>query len=307
MAMWQQDYDEALAKAESVIGLLVDPGLRGYRALWEYLAGSSAMSAASEGNSQFIAKAREHYGRAKYAAQGIPWLVRLSQVSTGDVTSDSDANADEDQALRMLQVEKIEAVLTSLGTTHDRSYSVREREILEGLEDESLFENSHKMLGEHLGFDAGKEESPASPDPWWQLGKICLVFEDHVNAGEGSSLDATKARQVASHPAWMRDNVASCQEHDVEILPVLVTSVTSLHPGASSHLGEVCLWRLDEFKSWAHDAMALIRELRKKFIESGDLVWRVQAAEAIESNGFGITDISLLLKSQIAKDLLVEQ
>jgi len=304
IAMWQQDYNEALAKAESVIGILVDADLRGYRALWEYLAGSAALMAASIGNPAMDVKAREHYSRAKLAAQGIPWLVRLSQVSG---IKPAHQQAEEDQVRPMLQVERIEAVLTSLGTTHDRSYTEREREILEGLEDENRFENSHKLLGEHLGFDAGKEESPASPDPWWQLGNICLVFEDHANADESSSLDATKARQVASHPAWMRDHVPSCQSTDVEIIPVLVTPVSTLCPGAAPHLGGVCLWKLEDFKSWASDAMAVVREIRKGFVESGDLIWRIQASEALQSKGLDVTSIASKLKFQVAKELLVEK
>ena len=262
MAMWQEDYTEALSKAESVIGILTDEKLGGYRALWEYLAGSAAIMAASGGKTTFNIKAREHFLRAKNAAKGIPWLVQLSQLN-GDDTSSSDH--DKTNALIMLQVEKIEGTLSSLGTTHDRNYSERERIILDGLDDGVRFEDAHKLLGEHLGYDAGKVDSTASPDPWWQSGHICLVFEDHANANEGSSLDPTKARQVASHPAWMKENVPSCQSPDVEIYPVLITPVSTVYPGTLPHLGKVYLWRLDEFKLWAREAMAIIRELRKTF------------------------------------------
>lgn len=303
MALWQEDYSEALAKAESVIGILVDADLRGYRALWEYLAGSAALMAASDGNPAMGVKAWEHYTRAKSAAQGIPWLVRLSQSGVRSADKESEA----EQARLMLQVEGIEAVLTSLGTTHDRSYTEREREILEGLEDGDRFENSHKLLGEHLGFDAGKVEAPASPDPWWQLGDICFVFEDHANAQKDSSLDATKARQAASHPAWMRENVPSCESLDVEIIPVLVTPVSTIYPGVAPHLSEVYLWELDEFKSWAINAMAVIREVRKEFVQPGDLFWRVQASDALQSNGLDASTIAAKLKTQVAKGLLVEK
>ena len=36
--------------------------------------------------------------------------------------------------------------------------------ILEGLESEDSFEQAHKMLGEMIGFDAGKIEDDGSPD-----------------------------------------------------------------------------------------------------------------------------------------------
>lgn len=304
MAMWQGDYSEALSKAESVIGVLTDSQLGGYRALWEYLAGSAAIMAASGGNTAFDVKAREHFSRAKNAAKGIPWLVQLSQKNEEDASGSEQDNAN---ALIMLQVEKIEGVLDSLGTTHDRKYSERERTILEGLNDETQFENAHKLLGEHLGYDAGKIETTASPDPWWQSGQLCMVFEDHANADASSSLDPTKARQAASHPAWMRDNVPSCQSTTVEIYPVLITPVSTVYPGTLPHLGSVSLWKLDDFKQWAHDAMAAIRELRKTFIEPGDLVWRVHASEILQANVIDAISLTSYLKTQVAKELLKEK
>jgi hypothetical protein len=50
------------------------------------------------------------------------------------------------------------------------------------------------LLGEHLGFEAGKREDDASPDPWWRVRDVAIVFEDHANAGADAVIDATKAR-----------------------------------------------------------------------------------------------------------------
>jgi hypothetical protein len=304
MAMWQEDYEEALSKAETVIGLLTDGKLGGYRALWEYLAGSAAILAVSKGKAIFDVKAREHFSKAKKLANGIPWLVQLSQLKeVGAENSDKDKS----NVLIMLQVEKIEGVLSSLGTTHDRNYSKAERMILDGLNEPSKFEDAHKLLGEHLGYDAGKIESSASPDPWWQSGHICLVFEDHAMAKESTILDPTKARQAASHPAWIRDNVPSCKSPDVLIYPVLITPVLIAEPGALPHLGGVFLWKLDEFKAWAREAMGVVRELRKTFVQPGDLAWRAQAAETIQKKDLDVMSLYSYLKTRVAKDLLKEK
>jgi hypothetical protein len=305
ISMWQEDHVEALDSAESVIGLLTDPELRGYRVLWEYLAGSAAVLAATRGgNDSFNAKAREHYSRAKKAAKGIPWLVQLSQqLATGEVNYEEDVR----NKLLMTQVENIEAVLSALGVTHDRKYSKSERAILEGLNEVETFERAHKLLGEHIGFEAGKVEVDASPDPWWQLGQLCLVFEDHANAGEHSSIDATKARQAASHPTWMKDNVASCQAEEVEIAPVLITPVSYACAGAMPHLGSVSLWKLSDFQEWAKNAMATVRQLRKTFVEPGDLVWRAQAADSLIDNQMDMLSLVQNSKARVAKDLLVER
>lgn len=105
MAMWQEDYLEAVAKAESVIGILVDAELRGYRALWEYLAGSAAHLAYLTGTPAMGGKSREHYIRAKSSAQGIPWLVGLTRARGIKTDETQDEN---NQISLMLQVERIE-------------------------------------------------------------------------------------------------------------------------------------------------------------------------------------------------------
>jgi hypothetical protein len=306
MAMWQQDYTEALSKAESVLGVLAAAGgeLRGYRALWEYLAGSAANMAALNGNDALMTKSREHFQRAKNATATLPWLVQLSKLNEeNSKTSDTDIET----TLIMLQIENIEGTLKSLGTIHDSNYSKKERFILEGLNDASTFENAHKLLGEHLGYTAGKVESSASPDPWWQLGRICLVFEDHAGADEGSSLSPEKARQVANHPKWMKDNIESCSPDNTEIYPILVSPVSTVYPGTLPQLGSVYLWKLDDFKLWASSSMATIRELRKSFVDVGDMVWRAEAADILKRDGIDVMSLVIHLKTQVAKDLLVER
>jgi hypothetical protein len=96
---------------------------------------------------------------------------------------------------------------------------------------------------------------------------VCLVFEDHAGAKDSSSIDVTKARQVSSHPAWMLANVPASKQ--AKILPVLVTPVKKVHSGAVVHLTGVALWRLGDFKEWAQNALATLREVRKTFFEPG--------------------------------------
>lgn len=113
--------------------------------------------------------------------------------------------------------------MTNLGTTHSQKYDRREKEILEGLKNNARFEHAHVLLGELLGFDSNNEETDASPDPWWIAGDFCFVFEDHAGADASSELDATKARQVASHPNWIKQRVSLSEE--TKIIPILVSPV----------------------------------------------------------------------------------
>lgn len=278
-AMWNEDYEKAFDSAESVVAELAAPDLRGYRALWHYLAGCAAALGGIKG------KDRIQFERAKDAASGISWLVSLSKYQTS-----AQDDAPDENAILIEQLERIEAILENLGISHSRNYTQKEKQILEGLENPDLFEQAHLQLGEMLGFKVGKVESDGSPDPWWIAGNICFVFED--NAGAGSEvLGANKARQAALHPNWIRDNVTL--EPNTTIISILVTPKTKVNSGATPHLKDVKFWELSEFKKWANDALGTLRILRRKFDEPGNLVWRM---EAIEEFKRGIIDAPSLLK-----------
>lgn len=297
-ALWQGDYEAALASADRVLGGLDSSELRGYRALWHYLAGSAAWLGAEAGDTILSAKARTQFGKAKGAATGISWLVALSRYHATEASEDSTS------AVVIEQLERVEAVLAQLGTVHDRSYAQREKTILEGLasKEKGPFEQAHRLLGELIGFDSGKEEIDGSPDPWWIAGEICFVFEDHAGAQDRSAIDVTKARQASSHPNWMRDHVEACA--NAEIIPVLVTPVSKAKEGALPHLTDVSLWPLSDFRAWAETALATVREVRSIFPEPGNLIWRARAAELFQQNTLDAPGLAATLKKRLAKDHL---
>lgn len=274
-AMWNHDFEAAFEKAREVLAGLTDERLRGYRALWHYLAGSAA-ELASSSDPRLATQARQEFTAAKAAAAGIPWLVALAKGEGAALTSGSQ----EYPETLMLQVERLEAQLVKLGTLHNRAFTAQERKIREGLSASKGFERAQVLLGEHLGFIADKCETDASPDPWWFIGDVAIVFEDHAGADPlTATIDATKARQASSHPDWMRANVPDVK--DARIQSVLVTPAKKAKLGALPHLGRVSYWELDEFRSWAERALNTIRELRTTFVEPGDLEWRAEAARVL--------------------------
>jgi hypothetical protein len=204
----------------------------------------------------------------------------------------------------MLPVERLEAYFHQLGTVHNRAFSAREREIREGLASGENFEAAQVLLGEHIGFEAGKKEEDASPDPWWRVGEFAFVFEDHANAGAGAVIDATKARQAASHPDWLREHVPGTSGANIQT--VLVTPAGKAKKGAMPHLGRVAFWELANFRSWSDEALKAVRELRRDFVESGDLAWRAQAAEKLEEIRADAPSLSAWLSGRPAKQHLKE-
>jgi hypothetical protein len=297
--LWQSDYEAAMASAESVLGKLDIPELRGYRALWNYLAGSAAWLGAELGGvTRLNSKAQTHFESAKAAAEGIPWLVTLARYQKNPIT--------EKEIIITEQIERVEMVLEQFGNLHDRAFSLREKEILEGLDskDSKPFEKAHAQLGELLGFTVGKVESPGSPDPWWIDSKLCFVFEDHSGANDTSVLDITKARQASSHPNWMEEYVP--ESKNTKIVPVLISPVSKVHIDAVPHLKGLTFWGLKDFREWAKEVLSTIRELRTTFVEPGDLEWRLKAADIFKQKGYDAESLVKRLNKQMAKDMLVQ-
>jgi Rad3-related DNA helicase len=291
--LWQGDYERAFDEAREVLGKIVHADLQGYRALWHYLAGSAALLAGKEGVAGMEAQARAQFGRAKEAARSISWLVALSRYELGN------QEADRRNAVVMRQIERVETTLVGLGKLHNRAYTKREKEIIEGLSGPDQFEAAHEKLGELLGFGVGKIEADATPDPWWIADDLCLVFEDHAGAkGPTAVIDATKARQAVTHIDWMQSNVPAAK--DADILPVLVTPARQAKTGAEPVLKRVALWPLDDFVAWARSALGVVRELRQTFSEPGHFAWRIAAAEAFEANGMDAPSLHARLKQRMA-------
>src|SRR5260370_22177370 len=100
--------------------------------------------------------ARAQFGRAEEAARSVSWLVTLSRYDVGN------QEADRRNAVVMRQLERVETALVGLGKLHNRAYTQREKEIIEGLSDPGRFEAAQEKLGELLGFDVGKVEADAT-------------------------------------------------------------------------------------------------------------------------------------------------
>ena len=289
-AIWRGDFPSALEACRRALAELKASDLRGYRAIWNYLAGSAAWMAYKEAVSGMEAVAREYFRNAVSAAPGVRWLVGLSRIENfvGAPTS-------EDSRMTAI-IERLERVLEKLGTVHDRKYAEEEKFILEHLaahEDGRRFEAGHERLGKLLGYEAGNIETKGAPDPWWMVDEtICIIFEDYSEADIDSSLNVNKARQVATHPNWVRANLPVAEA--AEIVPVLVTRAGFADEESFPHLGSVFLWEMDDFLAWAKRSLTMIREVRRNFPGSGDLVWRAEVIERFRGNG--VDPASLLAK-----------
>jgi hypothetical protein len=60
-------------------------------------------------------------------------------------------------------------------------------------------------------------------------------------------------------------------------------------------------------KKWAQNALVVLRELRKTFVEPGDLGWREKAAEFFSENGLSARPLFEKLKNMPASKYLTPE
>jgi hypothetical protein len=278
-AIWNKNFVEAFDLAREIVSKLNEPKLRGYRCLWHYLAGSAAWLAYKSGDAGFDQKARDQYTQALKTEKSISWLVPLSKLAK---VTEVDKPIKDVHAMSL--IERLESRFNKLGTLKDQKFESEVAMIRERINQNqaSLFEEGHKKLGEHLGFSAFNSSDSAAPDPWWIVNSsLCIVFEDHSEALETSTLDVKKARQAFSHPNWIKANVKEL-DADAKIVTVLITPVRKAEKEAIDNLADVYVWDLKDFRIWANKAISCIRGLRAEYPNSGDLMWRARASEKLE-------------------------
>lgn len=232
-AMWHKDYASALAAARTILSKLNHAELRGYRALWHYLAGAAALRLSTAAGDAQAQAAQEQFARAKSAAPSVSWLNTLAR-AVGTIESES-ASAHSVETLK--QVEAIEQQFLRMGTATNHKFEKRAAKVVTELNQEKTFEAAQVELGTLLGFCAGNDEGDAAPDPWWLGNKLGIVFEDHAGGEDTTVFGAVKARQASGHPKWMKKNVPGADA--MEIVPVLVTPCTKAKSGADPQLDDV--------------------------------------------------------------------
>lgn len=295
-AVWNKDWAGALGAARSVLAGLNHAELRGYRALWHYLAGAVALRLSVSLNDAQAQAAREQFGRARSAAPAVSWLNTLARI-----VGDLDPVPTDTASLEPLkQVERLERQFLAMGMTTHQKFEKRAAKILVGLSTADEFEQAQVELGTLLGFTSGNDESDAAPDPWWLGDHLGIVFEDHADGNVSTVFGATKARQASSHPKWIKKMVAGAAEMDVRA--VLITPCMKAKSGADPQLDDVRYWELAAFREWAATAIAMLRTLKGTFPGEGDLVWRAEAANHLEAEG--LTLGAILRRLPIASDAM---
>ncbi len=276
-ALWSGDFDSALSSAKDVLARLAGGhNLKGYSALWNYLAASVAYQA----EKPMIAQ--EHFSAAFLCVGTLPWLKQLQKfISAQNQKVDVDIVYGE-------RIERIEGILEQFGKSGSVKIDKYFQSIRDGLSNSKSepFEKAQVDLGRMLGFDSGKTEGAGSPDPWWILGRQGIVFEDYTATGDNPIVSKEKTLQAKAHP----DTLAS-QHPGVTFSVVLCSTSKSLHYAAEPHADGIFYIHVEYFQKFAEDCMTTIRVLWDAFVESGNIEWREFAARKITEANLGAENI----------------
>lgn len=288
-ALWSKNYLEAADIASSIIGKLNHEDLKGYRALWNYLAGYAEYLESMTDDSRKI-KAIEYFKNAHKAAPFIKWLTKLQKSPEISLAENLDKHI-----LLQSQVANMASKFSKFGNINNR-YDKKEKEIREGLRDPNTFEDAQKELGKLLGFISDNEESPGAPDPWWICENKCIVFEDYVNTTKDQSLNINKVRQAASHPKWIKDKFFP-QEQEATITPVILSPIKYIADEARVYADELYFWSFDDFIEWSQKVFTTIRELKTEFRHDGDLIWQETAIKILKERELDFLSIEAMIKN----------
>lgn len=289
-ALWSGDFERALSSAKDVLASLAGGyDLKGYSALWNYLAGSAAYQA----NQTQVAQ--EHFSSAFSCAGSLPWLKEI-QKFVSDQSKEPPA-----ELVNGDRIERIETVLENFGKSGSlkiENYFQSIRQGLSSREAAGPFEEAQVKLGNLLGFRSGNTERSGDPDPWWILGDKGIVFEDYTATGEKPIVSKAKTLQAKAHP----DTLAN--EHPgVKFFVVFCSTTDKLHDAAKPHTGDIFYIGVDDFKTFSEECMRTIRELWNSFQSPGIIEWREFVACKINEGKLGNNDILARLTQRKLSEL----
>lgn len=289
-SLWDGDFDRALSSAKDVLASLVDGNdLKGYSALWYYLAGSAAYQAKKQ------KVARENFSRASSCVGALPWLKEIQDILS-DQVHEVPIDADYGQ-----HIEAIEGVFERFGTSNSLKIEKFFQAIRSGLSsaDAKKFEQAQVDLGYLIGFESKNAEGSGDPDPWWILGRQGIVFEDYTGIQDNSVISKKKIRQAKGHP----DTLAS-KYPDVVFSVVFCSPSHQLGDGAVPHVNDVYYISVEDFKEFADDCIGVIRDLWDAYSHAGDIEWRELAARKLEEKALGSDKIMERLTSRKLSSLI---
>lgn len=279
-ALWNYDHERCADIAQSISSILSGNDLMGLRGFWHYAGAANCELASRQlDRPDLVAKAADLYSRAAACLPALSWI----RIQSSRLIPSTAAPKDAPDEFLESNIERIEAEFDKRSYATPRRFERDAMQIIRGLDsndDSEAFEEAHRQLGELLGFDAGNSKGHSAPDPWWISGnRLCLVSEDKNDSKSDNPVPVKHARQAASHQLWIADNITLGE--GAEVHTVMITPATKVHKNVPTYSGDVAWWHIDDFRKWARQAIATLRNLRASFTGLGNVAWRDQVRQTL--------------------------
>lgn len=114
----------------------------------------------------------------------------------------------------------------------------------------------------------------------YQMKNFCIVSEDKIYENIAKPIPTKHVKQAKGHEEWIREKVESLNK-DANIITVFITNSKTIENSSKTFTNNIYYIEREEFFSWATKAIESIRQLRRSFIQEGDLVWRLEAEKIL--------------------------
>ena len=283
-SLWDSDFDNALSSAKKVLAKISGGiELKGYSALWNYLAGSAAYQA----DEKKVAKS--HFADAFSCSKTLPWLKQVQEFISKESKGLSDDLIEGDR------IELIEEIFERFGKSSSRKIDEYIQSIRTGLSslDAKPFEEAQVRLGSLLGFRSYNSEDSGAPDPWWVSGQSGIVFEDYTATKDNPVISKGKVLQAKGHPDTLLEQFSG-----IDFSVVFCSTSEKLDEAAIPHTDDICYINATDFNTFAEESINIMRDLWNSFSSSGDIEWRESAAQKLAEESLSTNNILAMLTSK---------
>lgn len=278
-SLWMKDYEEAINHIETILTLITQRELSGYRQYWNYMCGSLYDILYMEKKEELLRfKANEYYDRASSFSNTITWFRKLKR-QTPERTSQEEKEVSYAEVL-----DRIESDLAA--TKINRRLQKFEREsnlAMTLLKEKGIkFEQGVELLGTLLGYDAHNSSADGAPDPWWIINEnLIIVTENKIYDSTEKKIPKKHVLESAGHPNWILDNVKDISM-EAKIVNVFITNAEKLEPSALPHSKEIFYINVNELIKYAQKALPIQSSIRRIYTSEGSYTWRFEAEKMLK-------------------------
>jgi len=298
--LWNKNYPRAIENAKCIIDSLNGSIFDGYRALWNYFAGSAALlEFNSTKDDNWKGVSHEYFDEAKSCANMISWFSELpssvDKVGTGSENIDVLSGYALENIQNLLDKFKLTGPLfeNKMKVFHDYIYEDKASDFEEGLTN----------LGKLLGFDSYHPGKEAAPDSVWTLNdEIIILFEAKSGEKEDGVISVDTCRQSQGHYKWANSTHKNYADYKKKIC-VIISKRKKLDGNAVAHSDDLYYIHINDIRQMFEKITGLLRRIRSQSSAYNKESIRIKLFEELESSRLTTNEIIKLFESRPLKVL----